>query len=191
MPISNPRPFPDLTLDKMWQGDASNLAVEIAHVANASAHHTPAPLDTVLLELGDVIGHASNDMKSTQSLTYVKIKEIRLNQDLPFCRLKIKIRSVDAGTSGTAKVYKNGAAIGAEMSKFGVSWIDRSEDFADWVSGDLIQLYAITTNASFAAEVKDVKLCFDKVITHIGGVGLDTALPSSDAISIDATNQDP
>lgn len=28
MPISNPRPFPALTLNKIWKGNASNVAVE-------------------------------------------------------------------------------------------------------------------------------------------------------------------
>lgn len=50
MPISNPLPFPSLTQDKMWEGNASNEAVEVFHPTLPGAHHTPAVAPKVKLE---------------------------------------------------------------------------------------------------------------------------------------------
>ncbi len=64
MPISNPLPFPALTQDKIWEGNASNLAVEVFHPTLPGAHHTPAVAPKVKLESRE-LNAASGDVAYT------------------------------------------------------------------------------------------------------------------------------
>lgn len=124
----------------------------------------------------------SNDtQKYTHSQTYVKLKEIKLNQDLPACRIKFDLEghSYVGEQYAYARIYKNGVAIGTERSVYmgatgATTSATFSEDFTGFVKGDLIQLYAYTPGDGNAyAAVRNFRLYYDV------GLGIST------------TNQDP
>ncbi len=94
----------------------------------------------------NVLRNSNDAEKTTVSGTYVKLKETKLNQDLPACRLKFELT---CGDGGKARVYKNGVAEGIEQSKSGAYGIF-SEDFAGWVENDLIQLYCLSATGPLA-----------------------------------------
>lgn len=117
-------------------GGADALAAPVALAA--------IPLHTAdrhMTIVSDVLKHSNDEEKSTLSDTYVKIKEIKLNANLPACRLKFDLH---AGTNetGYATVYKNDEAIGTEQSVVGTGYKTKSENFTDWVENDLIRIYA-------------------------------------------------
>jgi hypothetical protein len=103
----------------------------------------------------------SNDAtKDTASATYVKLKEILLNEDIPACRVSFRM-TVDAGDTGYAKIYKNDVAIGTERGGAGAINTTYTEDFTGFVSGDKIQLYAKRTAGSGTVAVTEMRLCYD------------------------------
>ena len=133
----------------------------------------------------------SNDgEKSTNSTSYVKIKEVLLNADLGACRLKFDLKSSSAGTLAYAKVYKNAVAIGTEQSNSTTSYVTKSEDFSGFLSGDLIQIYAKAISPKIAY-VQNMRFYYDKQITAFPPDTLVTPLLTTTDPTISMTNQDP
>ena len=133
----------------------------------------------------------SNDTeRSTDSLTYVKVKECLLGGDLAACRIKFDLKANRDGNTAFGKIYKNGVAEGTEQSTilFG-SFETFSEDFTGFSSGDLIQIYAKGdfTNDQYC---QNMQFYYDGAITHLKDNLLDTPLASA-ATVISITNQDP
>ena len=118
--------------------------------------------DTIEVEPSDDLRNSNNAAKTTNSLTYVKLKEIKLDSDfkLGTVRVKFDIGISDAGTA-YGKVYRNGGAIGSEQSRAG-GYKTKSEDLAcaGWVINDLIQLYVKHTDDVGDAECKNFRLYY-------------------------------
>jgi len=133
----------------------------------------------------------SNDTeRSTDSLTYVKVKECKLNADLAACRIKFDLKANRDGNDAFGKIYKNGVAEGTEQSTaLFESFETFSEDFADFESGDLIQLYMKGSHDN-DQYCQNMQFYYDGAITHLKNNLLDTALASA-ATVISITNQDP
>jgi len=151
------------TEDEAGKAPTSEWAFD--HKADPGAHHVPT---TTIAS--DALRHSNDDLKATTSGTYTKVKEVVLNQDLPACRLKYD--SQRTGSVGKARLYKNGVAIGTEQT-LTLGFDTLSEDFSDWLSGDLIQIYAYVGLPTEEAQVKNMRVYYDL------------------APIVDITNQDP
>lgn len=124
----------------------------------------------------DNLKNSNDTEKSTAALTYTKIKEIVLTDALPGVRLKFDLKTAGGGATATARAYKNGVAIGTEQTDVTGGYVTKSEDFTAWVVGDLIQIYAYTSDVAQAAYVCNMRLYYD--------VAADTS-------ALGATAQDP
>lgn len=122
----------------------------------------------------DTLKFSNDTDNNTMSLSYVKVKEIRLNENCPAVRIKFYLSN--ATRQGYGKIYKNGVAIGTERSK-SQSGETFSEDFTGFVAGDLIQLYAKASNGDDTANVSAFRLYFDRTIVNINDIPLITPLP--------------
>jgi len=142
----------------------------------------------------DTVRHSNDAEYNTNSLTYVKLKEILLNDDLPVFRVKFYLRT-DVAASGFiyGRIYKNGVAEGAEITCNAVGWEEKSEDHLGFVAGDLLQIYVKCTSPRIGY-IKDMDICYDHAvsITHLANTVLDTPLVGVhiDTV-ISVTNQDP
>ncbi|GAI54860.1 unnamed protein product [marine sediment metagenome] len=121
------------------------------------------------------------------------MKEVLLNADLPVCRLKFDLQTQYSAQDAYAKVYKNGVAIGIQRFEGDSSWETFSQDFAGFESGDLIQIWAYSTNAASEARVKNMRFYYSNFMISIAGFGIVTAdeLEMTEDATISVTNQDP
>ena len=167
--------LPAMTNNKIWKGTGTNVE-EVDMPAGVA--------DTTLIKVGDTLRNSNDTQRSTESEPFVKVKEVKLNEDLPNCRLKFDIEGNSTGADG--RVYKNGAAIGTLHGHGATEWTTYSEDFSGWVTNDLIQIYAKGWAAA-ATLIKNMRFCYDIHITKIGGVSLVTSLVSDDDATISAS----
>lgn len=128
--------------------------------------------------VSDNLRNSNDTEKKTSAPTYYKIKETLLNADLNACRIKMDIK-VTGGVTGYIKIYKNGSEIGQEFPIGSQEFSTRTEDFTDWVSGDLIQIYGKIS--SFDVVAKNFRFYYDqkRAVSKIGGEELTTALPTT------------
>jgi len=91
----------------------------------------------------DTVKNSNDSAKYTNSTTYVKLKEIKINEQIEGCRVWFTISTPNATYWAYGKIYKNGSPIGTERSTNSVSGQEFSEDFAsiDLQPNDLLQLY--------------------------------------------------
>lgn len=133
----------------------------------------------------------SNDVEKHLSTdTYTKLKEVKLNADLAGCRIKFDLKNGTATFDATAKIYKNGVAIGTERSVNPNTYQTFSEDFTGFVNGDLIQIY-VNGHASSDAYVRNMRFYYDLQIISLGSDTLVTPLLTTSDPTISMTNQDP
>lgn len=137
----------------------------------------------------DVLRNSNDAEKTTDALVHTKIKEVLLNADLDACRIKFDLRST--GWAVWGRIYKNGVAIGIDQTRGGAGTTTFTEDFTGFVSGDLIQIYAKTTNAPNPVFVSNMRFYYDHAVASIGGHALQTTLPTTTDPTISMTNQDP
>ena len=132
----------------------------------------------------------SNDaVKNNSEISYTKIKEVLLNEDLPACRIYFEMSlSANGGPTAFGKIYKNGVEIGVERSTPSTVFQNYSEDFSGFVSGDLIQIYAYATNPG-NVKIQNMRFQYSKRVISFRDDTLDTPLTFSTTISV--TNQDP
>ena len=92
--------------------------------------------------LADTEWHNNDTARSLIApYTYTKKKETKLDYDMTNLRIKFDLKAWNSGASAYGKVYKNGAAIGAQRTTASTTYVTFSEDFADFVAGDLVQVY--------------------------------------------------
>lgn len=131
-------------------------------------------------------------LAASQVTPMSKVKESSLNADLPACRVRFTMRGRYTGKTYYGRIYKNGSAIGT-LRSFTAS-VDNetktySEDFAGFVTNDLIQVYTYMQSGGIEVGIKNFRFYYDEGITHISGDELDSPLAMATVISV--TNQDP
>jgi hypothetical protein len=102
--------------------------------------------------------------------SWVKAKEIKLNEDLESVRIKFSIKSRVSGYYIGGRIYKNGVAIGTLRQTSSTTYVEFSQDFSGFVSGDLIQLYVgpgVTSPPASDGDCAYFRLCFDRNVVKI------------------------
>ena len=136
----------------------------------------------------DNVKNSNDDQKTKSSATYVKVKEIKLNEDLPACRIYFGGKASAGAGDCYFRIYKNGVAIGTERQNNDMTYDYWSEDFTNFVIGDLIQIYTKSSTES-PTYVQNFRFEYDRSILTIRGLTLSTPLTVTTAILV--TNQDP
>jgi len=100
---------------------------------------------------------------STTQLAYAPVKGITLGANVTEDRtlkIRFRLKSGDAGlaTNVYAKIYRDGIAVGTERVTLQTAYQTYSQDIIDWNAGDIIQIYAYTTNATHAAYVDEFRV---------------------------------
>lgn len=148
---------------------------------------------TCNVTVSDTLRNSNDTSRGAEVTVYTKLKEVKLNANLPACRIKFALGNLVAyNKSVYAKIYKNGVAIGAVHSHYcdgAGDWVTYSEDFTGFVANDLIQIYAYTTSGS--VDVKEMRFYYSRSITQFGDAVLVTPLETTADPTISMTNQDP
>lgn len=116
---------------------------------------------------GDELRHSNDTAKTTSSTSYVKVKEIVLSQDIEACRIKFTLHHSATYSSGVTyygRIYKNGVAIGTERSRNdSAEAVTHSQDFTNFSSGDLIQIYAKVSDPTYTTQISNFRIYYDLI----------------------------
>lgn len=122
-------------------------------------------LETVASD--DLIDSADTQ-RETDSLTYVKLKEIKFNEVDGVVRVKFDMRIDGSTLKAYGKIYKNGVEHGTEREDSDNVFTTYSEDLA-FSTDDLIQLYVHKDNGGSTAQVEKFRLYYDKIFKTTAG----------------------
>ncbi|MBA7478131.1 hypothetical protein ES707_13552 [subsurface metagenome] len=144
---------------------------------------------------GTNIKNSNDTRQETSSTSYVKKKEVILNENLDkICRIKFAIQSGVVGKAVYGRIYKNGIALGVEQFWNMEEYSIKSEDFAanEFQTNDLVQIYVKISADADSIDVKDMRFYYNTLdtITGIGTHELVNPLHIKKP-SISMTNQDP
>lgn len=156
------KPTTGLTVGQIyWATDTLKLYRAVSATAWECIHSR-------LTKASDTLRQSNDGLKQTNQGAYTKVKEIIVNDGFTGCRIKFDLRKdvFVEGEFAYAKIYKNGTAIGTERQRGGTEWGTFSEDFTGpFVNGDLIQIYAYTTDTNYA-QVQNMRIYFDTAISR-------------------------
>lgn len=136
----------------------------------------------------------SNDAtKSTASIGWVKIKEVKLGE--PAGKMKIYFWLISA-VSGTVygRIRVNGEVTGdwgTSTQKSTTTAVACSDDLGPFDSQDLIQIYAKCEEEEKLVEVQDMRFKYDRAITYFGDWEIATPIPTVLQTVFIVQNQDP
>ncbi len=99
---------------------------------------------------------------TTTATAYTKLIEIQIPSkgDL---RISFRLKGDGSATQVYARIYKNGAALGTQRNNNSASFVTYSQDFTGFAIGDLVQLYAYTTNGATPATVDRFELLTNEI----------------------------
>jgi hypothetical protein len=122
--------------------------------------------------LSDTVIQSNDGAVSTSSLSWVKMKEIKIasvvtgnvgcqGSGTSFAlRIKFDLKSSNSATSARGKIYRNGVAVGTEQHTSSTTYITYTEDITQpWTQNDLIQLYLLIDNSAYAAYAQNFRIC--------------------------------
>jgi hypothetical protein len=139
-------------------------ADELASPLDSAA--IPATLaDKLVASASNTLQHSNDTEKSAASESMVKLKEMNLAADLQACRVKFDLKSSGALEIVEAKIYKNGVAVGTLRYTGSSTYVTYSEDFTNWVKGNLIQIYARALSEDSPVFVANMRIYYDLVAT--------------------------
>lgn len=153
----------------------------------------------LLRVLGNNVVISNPDAKTTSSITYVKLKEIIINDTdaLTGGALHVKFNLYSDGTgghSGFGRVYYKGNAKSSEY----VTILQEPGLACDYsftqnlTAGDTIEIWGHRYNtSSFQIGIETMTLEYSWSIKQFGSSTLVTALPVTDTTAISTTNNDP
>jgi len=135
----------------------------------------------------DNVRNINSTARSTMSYSPVKLKECKLNFDLPACRIKFSLHGQPHGPGGNpiayARIYKNGSPIGTIRSVGPGGSAEFSEDFTGFQNGDLIQVYGWVNELAIESVVSYLTFCYDAKISKFPGYKMIS--------EVEIINQDP
>lgn len=175
---------------------ATQSSVVVATQAATALQYNDLRTDAIRTITGyrasERLRNSNNTEKTTGAVVATKIKEVKINADLAACRVKFGLYGT-AGNGANARIYKNGVAIGTLRSTASLTEVTYSEDFAGFVTNDLIQIYAYVSVDGNAA-VLNMRFYYGKYINYFGIDELvDKESLSQEVVTADIsmTNQDP
>jgi hypothetical protein len=125
---------------------------------------------------------SSNDTaRTTNSTSFIKLKEIRLDENILGASKTIRISFAGRPIGAVAEIaiYKNGVATGYSWT-FSGSLETKTADISNFVEGDLIQLYVRNTSGGGnLSEVSNFRLQYDVSVVSIVGAVLATPLATT------------
>lgn len=136
--------------------DGGQLTVSSSPLNNTDAtskYYVDITSQYKAFNVSDELQTSDDTSTSTVETTYYLIKEIRT---LVSGNLRIKFSITESTGTGYGRIYKNGVAFGTEQNK-----TNGTETFSEdllFSSGDLIQIYAKTSNSSYACAISNFKI---------------------------------
>jgi len=125
----------------------------------------PICLDTYTQpKASDTLTNSSDTANTTQSATYVKVKEISLPTNFPVIgvmRVKFTLATNDATNNATGRIYIDGVATGAEQTTNSTTGVEFSEDVTIPIGASKIQIYAKIANVAAKATVSNFRIYND------------------------------
>jgi len=122
--------------------------------------------------LSNTVIQANDAEVSTTSISYTKVKEIKIasvvtgnvgcqGSGTSFAlRIMFDIKISNTATSARGQVYRNGVAVGTEHSNSTTSYVTFTDDITQpWTQNDLIQLYIRTLNSAYTAYARNFRVC--------------------------------
>ena len=157
--------------------------------AGADPTEINEPTSTIGTAVSENLRNSNDGEQSTNSVSYVKKKEMLLNAPLANCRIKFQLKTSNAAHTAYGRIYKNGVALGTEQSTTTTDYATSSEDFSGFASGDLIQIFIHSSSTSGICYTDFMRLYYDRRFTHLFGETLVTVIEVEGSESV--TNQDP
>ena len=121
-------------------------------------------LNLIVIDTKSAAGvkNSNDSLHETTSLTPVKVKETRLDENILGVTHTINVFFTLGALNNNchAQIYKNGTPIGTLRNQGASSGADFSEDFAGFVSGDLIQIYAYA-DITGSAQIMNFRIRYD------------------------------
>jgi len=128
---------------------------------------TPAKLSFALFPnqvAGDILVHENDAEKTTNSLSWVKVKETTLGDSAKgILRIAFTMENNFSGQTAYGRIYRNGVPIGTTRSLkpgFGDdNTVTYTEDISGWIGGDTLQVFAYKSITSvFAVTISELKV---------------------------------
>jgi len=122
----------------------------------------PPAVDLGVAKESDDVIHSNNAQQSTESITYDKVKEIIVYENLKGLRVSWEFMGSDGFADSYTKIYVNGIAVGVEKFIHGDVYTLVSDDISDLSFGDLLQIYGHRTGDLDACFVKNMVISYVK-----------------------------
>jgi len=136
----------------------------------------------------DTTRKSNNTEKNSNSDTYEKMKETKMNEATGKMRIYFQLRTTNDATRAYAKIYKNGGAIGTERSTISETYVAFTEDLGGFNADDLIQIYVKSQVGAGSAWVCNFRFKYDRAVSIAAGHELATGLPTVDQTIFSMTN---
>jgi hypothetical protein len=116
----------------------------------------PSRRQRYLISPSDNVLASADTERSTNSTSYVKLKEIQV---YVFGKIRAYFELKTTGTGTYARVYRNGSPVGTERTPPSINtWYAYVEDIDGWKEGDFYQLYACDVWGG-TVSVRNFRLC--------------------------------
>jgi len=175
------------------QIDAGTITADEIHAGTITADNLVAGLVSYWYSVASTTTRNSNDAEkdtSSQTPTYVKIKETKLNEVTGVMRIYFELKAAEGLGMVYARIYKNGVALGTIRSRTQTSYYGYTEDLGGFAADDLIQIYACGSSGE-SAYVRNFRFQYDRAVSIVAGETLTTPLTTVDQTAFPVTNQDP
>ena len=99
-----------------------------------------------VISVGDTLVYSYDEEANTTNTGYTVLKRILITKMLgdevhnATIRIKFDVKSLSSGQVVTARIYKNGGAVGTEQSVTSTAYATKSEDLA-FAEGDYLEIY--------------------------------------------------
>lgn len=172
-PIDGKEAIIDLGEGKLLIGQGDGTNKEIAPSGDVTIDKdgaaTLSPLFHPFTETAsDALKHSNDSAQGTDAEAFTKVKEILLSDDIASCRIKFLLKSSEEGWVAHGQIYKNGVDIGTARNITTEAGTTYSEDFEDFVAGDLIQIYAHRgTVGTHSAIIENMRIYYDIAVVPL------------------------
>lgn len=151
----------DYPESSLYQADDEGLLYMVVSAAWVQIVFMPA---LPIWVPGDVEVMAANTERSSNSESYIKVKEIQIASGGTI-RISFDLKCATVAHEVRARIYKNGVAHGTLQTTTSGVYVTFTEDLA-FSTGDLVQLYYRTEAAAYLVYCRNFKLKADRLHLH-------------------------